>query len=280
MEEPNVYEIKNLLCGYKSDHPVLFIKDLTIERSTLYFIVGPSGIGKSTFIEALGLMNNTILGGTNSTFKYTNKVGNIHDLSLVWKDSLHTIDKFRKNYFSFLFQNNFLMPNFTSGENMMFTALLKGDSIDYVERNILELMAKVDLSNDLFTREVSQLSGGQKQRVAFIRSLVASCEVLFADEPTGNLDQITARKILKLMKEENLQRSRTAMIVSHDLDMAIEFADVIVPIVKSASKGTMSGIIDHCYNFRKKDDFWVDHENNRLFDIKSLLIQMYQEEVL
>ena len=70
------------------------------------------------------------------------------------------------------------------------------------------------------------------------------------------------------------------MIVSHDLDMAIEFADVIVPIVKSASKDTTSGIIDHCYNFRKKDDFWVDHENNRLFDIKSLLIQMYQEEVL
>ncbi|MEI2694416.1 MAG: ABC transporter ATP-binding protein [Saprospiraceae bacterium] len=275
MSKP-VFKIRNLYCGYKENKPILLIRNLNIERSKLYFIIGPSGIGKSTFIEAVGLMNNTILSKASELLTYSNNVGEDFELLHIWNNGKAGIENFRKHYFSFLFQNNFLMPNFTSGENIKFTALFKSENVQNIGDDIQDLMLKVDLDSSFYDREVAQLSGGQKQRIAFIRSLIAPFEVLFADEPTGNLDPITARKMMHLLASEIKQNGQTVIIVSHDINLAMDFADVIVPIKIFIENNQSLGCIDEEFVVRKSNDSWQLSSGLQITDIENYLTDVFK----
>ena len=226
-----VFTIKDLHCGYAADRPVLSIEHLAIPRGEIVFVVGVSGGGKSTLIETLGLMNRTTeASGLGGSVEYVPAGGSPGNLLKLWGQGDAALSAFRQRHFSFIFQQTNLMPNFSSGENMLLTAMLAGQDKDVAEVKVRALMRRIDLPDRAFEAPIQELSGGQRQRLAFIRALVAEYEVLFGDEPTGNLDNATARQCLRLLRDELTSLHRTAVIVSHDIALAVEFADLIIPI--------------------------------------------------
>jgi ABC-type lipoprotein export system ATPase subunit len=237
----SLFQIENLDCAYRDGPVVLSVPLLNIRQGALVFIVGGSGGGKSTLLETLGLMNRTIKSAVKLSFNAPDgNTFSIHDC-WSWEDEKRA--QFRQQYFSFIFQQTNLMPNFTAGENMMAPALLTGQT--HVKDKILQYMEVLQLPADAFDAKITDLSGGQRQRLAFIRALMASHEVLFGDEPTGNLDRHTAQACLKLLKKELSRSGKTGIIVSHDLSLAVEFADQIVPILLLQTNDRLSGYVDN-----------------------------------
>ncbi len=275
MTENNLFDIQNLICGYKSKPRVLKIDRLRIERAKIYFIIGPSGIGKSTFIEALGLMNDTINIKDSEKLDYYKKNGEKISLIKNWYKGNNDIHNFRKENFSFLFQNNYLMPNFTAGENIMFTAMLKNGDFYSNQGKVVNLMKSVGLNMELFDRKVSNLSGGQKQRIAFVRSLNVANEVLFADEPTGNLDPKTARIMMEVLKDEIINKNASALIVSHDIALANEFADVIVQIYSQKENDDIIGLITEDQIYYKDNNAWYLNNNKVIGNISTTLLNSF-----
>lgn len=229
--EKKLYEIRDLQCAYQPGQVVLDIPSLDIEREQLVFVVGVSGGGKSTLLETLGLMNHTTAHapdkGSVRFFPAREAALPLLDL---WAAGDAARSAFRRHYLSFIFQHTNLMPNFSAGENMMAAALLAGLSVAEAAEKVQALMEQIGLPAAVFSRSVRELSGGQRQRLAFIRALIADYELLFGDEPTGNLDARTADVCMQLLRS-HLQASRkTAIIVTHDLRMACRYADTIIPI--------------------------------------------------
>lgn len=232
----NLFEIENLKCSYNGGATVLEIKDLSISNGKLVVIVGLSGAGKSTLLETLGLMNNTVKNG--STIKFSPKAGESYQFENMWNYKPdNNIFEVRRQHFSFIFQSTNLMPNFTVYENICLTQMLQGksakDSMHSAEQfmNLLGLQ-EVDKSKNSY-----ELSGGQAQRVAFVRAITPEFTVLFGDEPTGNLDEKNSWDLMRILKEKVVDRNKTAIIVSHNIDLALEFADQIIVITKPNSHG-------------------------------------------
>jgi ABC-type lipoprotein export system ATPase subunit len=231
-----IINISNLECAYDDGNLVLHIDELTIPRGKLVFIIGSSGIGKSTFLETLGLMNNTIKNSDEATVSFTDAAGEIIDITGLGRvGEARQLATHRLKYYSFLFQNTNLMPNLSAGENMCITQMLSGVKMHEAKEEVLNLMQKLGLDFDLFDAPVTGVSGGQRQRIAFIRAITAPFEILFGDEPTGNLDTITADKTMGVLKNVLSESGSTGIIVSHDIDLAQEFADMIVPIIPAAN---------------------------------------------
>lgn len=240
-----VFKIKNLQCAYKTNPPVLRLDALEIPRAKLIFIIGKSGIGKSTFIETLGLMNKTILAEEKTSILFFPKA---NDESIELKNSWSLLNaeraNFRKNHFSFIFQNTNLMPNFSAGENMMISLLVKGVSKAQAAKEVKKVMAKLSLESSVFDKKITELSGGQRQRLAFVRAITRDFTVLYGDEPTGNLDETTANELMQTLKDLIQAQQKTGIIVSHNLPLACKFADLIIPISMQETKnGQMKGSI-------------------------------------
>lgn len=236
----NIFEIEYLTCQYSTDTPVLSIPKLQIRRGELIFIVGISGIGKSTFIETLGLMSNTIASGEKTSIRFVDEESGTKDLTQIWSGPAGIASDFRKKYFSFIFQQTNLMPNFTAGENVAIGMLIQNQSMADVKPKILALMAQFNLPADVFDRKVYELSGGQKQRLAFLRAVTSDFEVLFGDEPTGNLDPETAKMLLQFLTGLLKKEQKTALIVSHDLPLSVTFADRILVIIPQVQQSNNS----------------------------------------
>lgn len=253
----NLFDIQNLHCGYTEGVTALEMKKLTIPAGKLVFVIGKSGIGKSTFIESLGLMNNTILNrpDTHIGFHYEEK----QELELRSAWGLHNdeLSDLRRRYFSFVFQNTNLMPNFTAGENMMASLLIQGKSTEFAKPIVLEVMKRLSLAEEIFDRKTTELSGGQRQRLAFVRAVISDFVVLFGDEPTGNLDEKTAADLMTVLKNLIREDGKTAIIVSHDLKLAQRFADVIIPLTPAFdANGVMHGEVLEANIARMEDGQW------------------------
>ncbi len=228
------FEIKELYCQYpNSETPVLHCEELSISSGKIYFVLGKSGIGKSTLLEALGLMSNTITE-TSITCQFVDPSGNQVDLKELWKSE--KISAFRQEKYSFIFQSNNLMENFTAGENMAFGMLMSGKAMGDIEKELRPIMEDIDLPEDCFKKDIQYLSGGQRQRVAFVRAFTAPFQVLFGDEPTGNLDEVVANKLMAVLKRKISRDNKTAIIVSHNIDLALQFADEILILSESEEK--------------------------------------------
>jgi len=222
-----VFHIQNLQCQYISGKTVLEIDQLSIQKGDLIFLLGPSGVGKSTFIETLGLMNKTIAPNENTIIEFYPTTNQMIPLQNAWQQPDIKLSNFRNQYFSFIFQNTNLMPNFTAGENMCVSRLINGTPLSEAKKEVLEVMSELELAPEIFDKKVTELSGGQRQRLAFVRAVIANFSVLFGDEPTGNLDKKTAFKLMQILKTYLLKQNRTGIIVSHDVDLALAFADKI-----------------------------------------------------
>lgn len=214
--------------GY-ADKVVLEVEHLCLERGNLYFLIGKSGIGKSTLLEGLGLMNNTILSSSKSVNYFDKNEIHLKDL---WTKDSDSIAEFRRKNYSFIFQENNLMSNFTAGINMSFTGMINGLSDDKIKTKILKLMDEIDLDHEVYDMLVQNLSGGQRQRLSFIRSFLPAFEILFADEPTGNLDLGTSDSLMQVMKSHIADSNKVALIVTHDISSALKFGDKIFYITE------------------------------------------------
>lgn len=276
MQDDLIYDISNLECQYIPGTTVLRIPKLQIPKGKLVFVLGVSGIGKSTFIETLGLMNKTIHVTPETSVKFNN--GNeIEEIKNIWSRDNKALSQFRNDHFSFIFQNTNLMPNFTAGENMCISMLIEGKKLDEVKEKVLEVMAKLNLGPELYDRKIQELSGGQRQRLAFVRAIIAGFNVLFGDEPTGNLDRDTGHKLMNTLKQNLSEFNRTGIIVSHDIDLALSFADIILLLSKTGEGDNIHGTFDHKYYLTKEGDTWTRKDGTVLENPMKLVSEILTE---
>lgn len=265
-----IFNIKHLACRYSEGPVVLKVPELSIQRGELIFIVGASGIGKSTFLEALGLMNKTITQAQGQTLELTffPQQGAPIDMTRIWEQTNDNLANLRSQYFSFIFQQTNLFPHFTVGENMMLSDMIAGASKKEAETTVRNIMKELDLGNELFEKRVVEVSGGQRQRLAFVRAFTAPFEVLFADEPTGNLDPVTSRKLMSILKNhlKNPEARKTGILVSHDIRLALEFADRIIPIVmdKAGGQNEKTGLIDLSEILIRNGENWIKEQSRQI----------------
>ena len=234
-----LFEIEKLRCSYDKvfregiSKVILEINNLIIPKGKKVFIVGESGIGKSTILETLGLMNKTFVTSKDSKFLFFE--GDIPiDLAAMWdRKSDKRLSAFRLKNFSFIFQSTNLMRNFTAFENISFTRMLQGYSKFSCFNRTRKLLVDLGLEHVDDKRMAQELSGGQQQRLAFARAILPDFSVLFGDEPTGNLDPENANRVMQILSNKlNELDGASAIIVTHDMHLAIMFADIIIKIRK------------------------------------------------
>ncbi len=176
---------------------------IKIEEGDFVVIVGPSGSGKSTLMHILGALDKPTAG---KVLIDGEDISEMDDWELAM---------LRRKKIGFIFQNFNLIPTLNALENVVIpTEPLPGDKTKYDQRGI-ELLKMLGLGDRLLHKP-SELSGGQRQRVSIARSLINNPEVIFADEPTGNLDTVTGNHIVEIMRKLNKEEKKTFVIVTHD----------------------------------------------------------------
>ena len=177
--------------------------ELSIESGEFTAIVGPSGSGKTTLLNMIGGLDVPTSGNVI--------VDNV-DISTYKADELVN---FRLHHIGFVFQAYNLIPVFTAKENVEFIMLLQGMSKEEREKRAIDLLTSVGLEDRLNSKP-TQLSGGQQQRVAVARALASQPSFVLADEPTANLDSVTADALLDLMEKLNEEHKMTFIFSTHD----------------------------------------------------------------
>lgn len=187
------------------DLKVLDSVSFSVETGSTMAIVGPSGSGKTT-----------LLGLCAGLDRATSGTVALHDTRLndLTENQLAAL---RNRYVGFIFQNFQLLPTLTAIENVMVPMELRGEK--NVRPVAMELLEKVGLA-DRSHHYPTQLSGGEQQRVSLARAFSNQPRILFADEPTGNLDAETSEKVIELLFDLNKQAGTTLVLVTHDLDLA------------------------------------------------------------
>ncbi len=181
--------------------------NLSIHAGESVAIIGKSGSGKSTLMHILALLDtpssgDVLISGDRSTKLKARRLGRL-----------------RNRDFGFVFQQFFMNTNDTVLNNVMLPLKIAGLSLREQKRRAMEALAQVELT-DKAKNKANDLSGGQKQRVCIARALVNNPKVIFADEPTGNLDSQTGEKVERLLQQLNREQGITLVVVTHDEDMA------------------------------------------------------------
>ena len=218
----------------EGDTAVEALRGVTLEVSQgkLTAVMGPSGSGKSTLMHIRAALDRPTSG---EIWIAGTKLGSLNDTE---------ITKLRRRHIGFVFQFFNLLPMLTAEENVLLPLTIAGEKPDKAWRE--DLLKKVGLS-DRRSHRPAELSGGQQQRVAIARALISRPTVVFADEPTGNLDSATSSEILELMRESVDSLGQTTVMVTHD-PRAASIADRILfladgLIVKDLGKATEQEVI-------------------------------------
>lgn len=186
--------------------------NFSVKTGSTLSIVGPSGSGKTTL---LGLCAGLDRASSGVVELHQNRLNGLNE------DELAAI---RNEYIGFIFQNFQLMPTLTALENVMVPLELRGEK--NIKPRALDLLDKVGLA-DRSHHYPTQLSGGEQQRVSLARAFSNKPQILFADEPTGNLDAETSEKVVKLLFDLNKEAGTTLVLVTHDLDLAAKTQRII-----------------------------------------------------
>ena len=210
-KERNMIKLKNVSKYYYNKGIIAsgFIKvSLNLNIGEFVAITGESGSGKSTLLNVISGLDSYEEG----------------EMYIAGQETSHYTEKdfqdYRRKYIANIFQNFNLVNNYTVYQNVELVLLLNGEKSKNVRKKVLELIKKVDLYKFRNTK-VSKLSGGQKQRVAIARALAKDCPILVADEPTGSLDQRSARGIIKLLSE--ISHDKLVIIVTHNYEQVEEY---------------------------------------------------------
>lgn len=187
---------------------------LTIAEGKFTAIVGPSGCGKSTLLRALAAIEEPSEGAV------------FYDSQDIYKLSDRERAVLRRRKIGIVFQDYSLLPTFTALENICTPALMDNKKPDM---NYINGVCETLGISDRFHHIPSEMSGGEQQRVAVARALVNKPAILFADEPTGNLDKSSANALLELLLITQKEYNQTLLMVTHDLDIAAR-ADITIPM--------------------------------------------------
>lgn len=211
----DILSVRNLCKKYKSAGQNLTILDdinFSVEAGSTISIVGPSGSGKTTLLGLCAGLDRSSSGSV--------------ELNYVKLDQLSEDERaqVRNKYVGFIFQNFQLMLTLTALENVMVPLELRGEK--NIRDRALTLLDKVGLA-DRVHHYPAQLSGGEQQRVSLARAFANTPRILFADEPTGNLDTETSDKVIKLLFDLNKEAGTTLVIVTHNLELAANTQRII-----------------------------------------------------
>jgi len=202
-------QVKNIH-KYFDDLHVLQGVDLRIKKGEVVSIVGASGAGKTTLLQ--------ILGTLDKASSKENPELQINNVSIV-KLNDKELAKFRNEHIGFIFQFHQLMPEFSALENVCIPAFIKGSNKSDAEKRAKELLDFLGLS-ERYHHKPNELSGGEQQRVAVARALVNNPDLIFADEPSGNLDSESADNLHNLFFKLRDEFGQTFVIVTHNEDLA------------------------------------------------------------
>lgn len=194
---------------HKRYGPVEVLKgvDITINRGEIVSIVGPSGSGKSTLLHILGTLDKPDRG---EVFLNDETINHLQGNRLA---------NFRNKHIGFVFQFHHLLPEFSALENVCIPGWLTSRSKNEVRQRADELLKILGLSQRLENKP-NQLSGGEQQRVAVARALINKPDIVFADEPTGNLDTANAKELHQLFFDLRKEFNQTFLIVTHNEELA------------------------------------------------------------
>ena len=201
-----VLEIRDLAKRYPGGVDALRGVGLMVEEGELLAVVGPSGSGKSTLLHIMGTLDRPTEGQVRVAG---------HDVSELSDRRLAAL---RARHIGFVFQQFFLVDGMSSVENVAQGLLYSGVTAPERRRRASEQLERVGLGHRL-THRSEQLSGGERQRVAIARALVGRPSIVFADEPTGNLDSRSGGQIIGLLRELNAEGT-TIVVITHDLGVA------------------------------------------------------------
>lgn len=215
-----IIELSNVRKVYRmGDEKVVAVDSvsLEIEKKEVCCLLGPSGSGKSTLLN--------LMAGLEKPTKGEVKVKNYN----LEKLSEKQLAKLRQKYIGFVFQSYNLLEHLTALENVTLPLIFKGVPKSIREKKARDMLKAVGLSNRM-NHKPSQMSGGQQQRVSIARAFISNPEIIFADEPTGNLDTKTSKEIMELITAMAEEYNQTLVIVTHDMEIA-GYANRIIHII-------------------------------------------------
>ena len=215
----NYLKLKNISKNFNIDKKIKVLKNLSYDfhKGKVYALMGPSGSGKSTLLNLISLIDRPSLGSVkfnNNQINFNNK--NMNDI-------------FRAKNIGIVYQQNNLLPDFTTLENVYLANLSLNNNKDLAMSKAENLLKKIGLSNRL-NHFPSQLSGGESQRVAIARAIINDPEIILADEPTGSLDLNTAKEIFQLLESQK-SPNRLIIFATHNrffankADLLLEISD-------------------------------------------------------
>ncbi len=228
-------EVKNLRKVYTMGEEKVIALDnvsLDIQKGEILCLIGASGSGKSTFLNMVAGLEKPTRGEIN--------IGNV----AVHKLNEERVTLFRQKNIGFIFQSFHLIPMLSAMENVSLPLIFQGMERKKREKAAREMLKAVGLVG-FDNRLPGRMSGGQQQRVGIARALVTKPKIIFADEPTGNLDSTTSKEVMTLITDMVRKNGQTLLIVTHDPNIA-SFGDRIVTI--------MDGNIVNIEDNRKRED--------------------------
>jgi lipoprotein-releasing system ATP-binding protein len=197
---------------------VLFDIDLTIQSGQFTAFIGPSGSGKTTLLNIIGLLESPTSGKIFLDGQ---------DISELGRDELAL---YRNHKIGFIFQFHYLLPEFTALENVLIPYWIgKGKPPREIVDRAMYLMERIGI-RQYYDKYPNQMSGGQQQRVAIARSLINEPKIIFADEPTGNLDSKSSEMVMELLREIISENNTNLVMVTHDRKIATT-ADRVIELV-------------------------------------------------
>lgn len=203
----NILSFEKVSYSYNSNAKVLKDVDIEFEAGKFYTIIGQSGSGKTTLISlACGL-------DSPSSGNISYKGRSLKSISL---------EKYRNKYVSIIFQGYNLLNYMNAIENITSAMSIKGIKTKDNKQVATNMLKRVGISETQGMQKTLTLSGGQQQRVAIARALCCQCELIIADEPTGNLDENTSKEIIDLFKDIVKNENKTVIMVTHNKDIAAE----------------------------------------------------------
>jgi len=219
MKTEKIVELKNVWKIYQLGKVELIaLKEISLEIAPDDFvtIMGASGSGKSTLLNMIGCLDSPSQGKVVLKGK---------DTSLLSEDQLSQL---RGKTVGFIFQEFNLLPNLDALENVMLPMIFQGIPLEERKKRAQDLLISVGLEKRIF-HQPAELSGGERQRVAIARAFANDPELVIADEPTGNLDSTTGKKIMEILTDFHKRKGKTIVVVTHDPHIA-DYSEQIVNI--------------------------------------------------
>ncbi|MGX1191956.1 putative ABC transport system ATP-binding protein [Metabacillus sp. SLBN-84] len=217
----NLLQFENVSYWYHHEnkkHVILNNISIAFNKGSFYTIVGPSGSGKTTFLALASALDLPKEGSVLYEGKALKKIG---------------LANFRNKHVSIVFQSYNLLPYMTALQNVTTAMEITGSKQKDKKAFALEMLTKVGISEKQARQKVLTLSGGQQQRVSIARALSCESDLIIADEPTGNLDEDTAKDIVRLFQSLAHDENKCIIVVTHDPSIA-EISDVTVKLSKGS----------------------------------------------